>query len=217
MNDPIEPSDWKRIRFKNNKAWMALDSSEKPIVRNGKYLVKYKLDQEYEYWVNPENVRALDDPLPKPRPSGAAKTKSKKSRAPKNNPDAVQIYTDGASSGNPGPSGIGIVLDFQGRRKEISRYIGKATNNIAELEAVRSALLHLKRKDLPVQIHTDSSYVYGLLTLGWKAKKNPELVEDIRRILRTFADVTFVKVRGHAGHPENELADRLARKAVEGK
>jgi len=222
MNDPTEPSDWKRVRFKQNKAWLAMDAGEKPIVQNGKYLIKYRLDQDYHYWVNPENVRSLSDSGPKPQRSSASQSPARRSKkpateAPSNDPDTVRIFTDGASSGNPGPSGIGIVLDYQGHRKEISRHIGIATNNIAELEAVRSALQHLKRKDIPVQIHTDSSYVYGLLTQGWKAKKNPELVEAIRRLLDAFANVSFIKVRGHAGHPENELADRLARKAAEGK
>lgn len=219
MTSPLEPVDWKRIRFKRNKAWMGMDSDGNPVTKNGKLLIKYRLDQDYTYWVNPENVRALEDPLPEAQRPRPAKPKVRDFHPPEDNdPDTIRIYTDGASSGNPGPSGVGVVLDFRGHRKEISRYIGMATNNIAELEAVRTALQHLTRRDVPVRIYTDSSYVHGLLSQGWKARKNPDLVEDIRRRLKGYRDVAFIKVRGHAGHPENELADRLARRAVaEGK
>ncbi|HHP7234285.1 MAG TPA: ribonuclease HI [Desulfobacterales bacterium] len=213
MND-FDPADWKRIRFKRNKAWMAIDTAGNPVRKNGKFVIKYRLDQDDTYWVNPENVRSLDDPLPEPKSSSPSRSKVQDTPPEDTDPDTVRIYTDGASSGNPGPSGVGVVLDFRGHRKEISRYIGMATNNIAELEAVRTALQQLKRRDVPVRIYTDSNYVYGLLSQGWKAKKNPELVEDIRRRLKDYRRVTFIKVRGHAGHPENELADGLARKAV---
>lgn len=209
-----EKANWKRVRFKQNKAWMATEADGSPVLKNGKFLIKYRLDQDYQYWVNPENVRSLEDPCPEPERSTCTNSPPPAPRQTEDDPNAVRIYTDGASSGNPGPSGIGVVLDFQGHRKEISRYIGMATNNIAELEAVRAALQQLKRKDIPIRIYTDSNYVFGLLSQGWKARKNPELVADVRRILTAYADVRFIKVRGHAGHPGNELADRLARKAV---
>jgi len=126
----------------------------------------------------------------------------------------ICIYTDGASSGNPGPSGIGILLLYGGHEKEISKYIGPATNNIAELEAIRLALLELKRTDLPVKIFTDSSYAYGVLTLGWKAKKNAELVKSIKKIISKFTKLKFHKVKGHAGIDGNERANDLATSAV---
>ena len=87
-------------------------------------------------------------------------------------PDCIRIYADGASSGNPGPSGIGVLLRYREHEKEISRNIGLGTNNIAELEAIRTGLLEVKNPDLPVRVYTDSGYAYGLLTLGWKARKN---------------------------------------------
>mgnify|MGYP000108709904 CR=1 FL=1 len=67
----------------------------------------------------------------------------------------------------------------------------------------------------PVVVHTDSRYAWGLLTQGWKAKQNQELVEEIREVMMQFSNLRFVKVKGHAGHPENERADRLAVAAVE--
>ena len=127
----------------------------------------------------------------------------------------VQIYTDGACSGNPGPAGAGVLLEYQGTQLLLSKYLGTGTNNIAELTAVKMALEAMKDRNRPVDLHSDSSYVIGLLTKNWKARQNTELVEEIRRLLSGFRDVRFIKVKGHAGIAKNELADELARKAVE--
>jgi ribonuclease HI len=129
--------------------------------------------------------------------------------------DAVLAFTDGASSGNPGPSGIGVLLRYKDKEKSISRFIGQATNNIAELTAIQTALLEIKNKKLPVRIFTDSSYARGVLSLGWKAQKNKELIQAIQKTMTGFRDVKLVKVKGHAGVPENEEADRLAVAAIE--
>lgn len=218
MRDP-DPNQvkWRRMRFKNNKVWQATDHNGRPLSKNGKVLIKYQLEQDYEYWVNPVNLAPVDStsaakPIPlrgKPRPASSSE---KAVTPPALN--TVHIYTDGASSGNPGPSGIGVVLVYGEKTKEISKFIGNTTNNVAELEAIRTALRELKRRNLPVRIYTDSSYALGVLSLGWKAQKNKELVEAIRDLLAGLADVTFVKVRGHSGHEQNERADHLARAAI---
>ena len=210
-----EKPQWRRMRFKNNKVWMATDSSGRPIQQKGKFLIKYQLEQEHEYWVNPANVSSLDAETGAPRirrPSTEGERPSPE--ATKTDDDAVHIYTDGASSGNPGPAGIGVVLEYKGKVKEISKFIGHATNNVAELEAIRAGLLELRQKNLPVIVYTDSSYAHGVLSLGWKARKNSELVDAIRKLLGAVKDVRLVKVRGHAGHRQNERADQLARTAV---
>ena len=126
----------------------------------------------------------------------------------------VLVYTDGASSGNPGPSGIGVFFKYQSHEKELSKYIGIATNNIAELEAIKAGLLDLKNTDKSVRVFTDSSYAYGLLTLGWKPKKNIPLVQEIKKIILNFKDLNFIKVKGHAGDEGNERADALATSAI---
>ncbi len=211
---------WLRMQFKNNKVWVAVGKDGRPAIENGKVLIKYRLDQDYQYRVNPANLRPLDAV----RVSGeiGAKPSSPTDRTCPDGSDAqefdsgrvVRIFTDGASSGNPGPSGIGVVLEYGDRTKEISKYIGQATNNIAELEAIRAGLLELKVKRFPVRIYTDSSYAYGVLTLGWKPRKNREVIAGIRRLMEEFCDVKLVKVKGHAGHRQNERADDLARSAV---
>ena len=107
-----------------------------------------------------------------------------------------------------------VVMRFGKYEKEISEYIGLATNNIAELKAIQAGLRALKRTSLPVQIFTDSRYAYGVLALGWKAKANSELVDSIKKTMRKFKAVKIIKVKGHAGHKENERADFLATSAI---
>jgi len=128
--------------------------------------------------------------------------------------EPIVIYTDGACSGNPGPAACAAALIYQGREKKASRYLGIGTNNVAELEAVRLALSMLKRKDVPIDLHTDSTYVIGVLTKGWKAKANQQLIAEIKALAERFSDLRLVKVAGHAGVPLNELVDQMARDAV---
>jgi ribonuclease HI len=131
---------------------------------------------------------------------------------------AFHVYTDGACTGNPGPMGLGVViLDLNGAptRRELSEYLGVGTNNIAELTAILRGLEVLPR-DRPVVIYSDSAYAIGLLSQNWKAKANQELVARLRLLLREFPAVRFVKVAGHAGVPENERCDELARNAITG-
>lgn len=213
---------WKRMQFKKNKVWLATDNNGKPIERRGKVLIKYQINQDYEYWVHKNGVRPIDSSqLEKKEKKKKSQKKQKSKIAEKSDQlnemipsDAICIYTDGASSGNPGPSGIGILLRFGKHEKEISKYIGIATNNIAELEAIKIGLLELKKTNLPVRVFTDSSYVYGMLTLGWKPKKNIKLVKSIKESMLKFNDLKLIKVKGHANIEGNVKADSLATSAI---
>src|SRR5262244_1793599 len=127
----------------------------------------------------------------------------------------ILAYTDGACTGNPGPMGIGVVLLSGLHRKEISEYLGpRGTNNIAELTAIERALEAIRDRNRPVIVYSDSSYAIGVLSSGWKAKANRELVERIRALVERFPNLRFVKVAGHAGVAENERCDQLAREAI---
>jgi ribonuclease HI len=201
--------EWKRMRFKKNKVWLAVDRFGKPVEENGKVLIKYQLDQTHEYWVRKSNIKALD-----PDPATTQKTESNSTVAQTGNKEGILIFTDGASSGNPGPSGIGVVLRSGKYEKEISEYIGLATNNIAELKAIQVGLQAVKKTDLPVRILTDSRYAYGVLALGWKAKANREMVQSIKKTMMKFKNLKIVKVKGHAGDEGNERADFLATSAI---
>jgi len=211
---------WIRMQFKKNKVWVATNGSNKLLVKNGKVLIKYQLKQDYEYWVHERSVGPIDPGQSKKsvkkKPAQKRKGKTKPFKEPIPH-DTVCIFTDGASSGNPGPSGVGVLLKYGEHEKEISKYIGIATNNIAELEAINTGLLELKKTDMPVRIFTDSSYAYGLLALGWKARANQDLVKSIREMISKFKDLKIIKVKGHAGHAENERADFLATSAIKNK
>lgn len=128
--------------------------------------------------------------------------------------DALIVYTDGACTGNPGPAGVGVVIIDGGERREISEYLGQGTNNIAELTAIARALAEIADRERPVRLYTDSSYAIGLLTKNWKAKANQELVAELRATVARFPRLRFIKVKGHAGVPENERADQLAVDAI---
>ena len=126
----------------------------------------------------------------------------------------IVAYTDGACSGNPGPAGIGVVLVCGDHRREISEFIGAGTSNIAELMAIVHALEAIKDRAREVVLHTDSSYAIGVLSKGWKAKANVELIAKTRVLVGGFANLKFQWVPGHAGVAENERCDELARAAV---
>jgi ribonuclease HI len=220
-------TEWKRMRFRGNKVWLSIDRNEKPVVKNGKVLIKYQIGQDYEYWVHEKSIKPLEPSHSNEKPFEKKYTKGKAEKKPMVkikgqsepitetvNRDAVCIFTDGASSGNPGPAGIGAVLKFGEHEREISKYIGVVTNNIAELEAIRMALLELKTTELPVRLYTDSSYALGVLVLGWKARKNVDLVTSTQEIIKRFKDLKIIKIKGHAGHTENERADFLATQAI---
>lgn len=126
----------------------------------------------------------------------------------------IEIYTDGATSGNPGPSGLGVILRWGPYHREIYQFLGQGTNNIAELTAIKVGLEAVKKRDMPVRIFTDSQYSIGVLTGAYKAKSNRQLIMEIQALMATFPDLKLEKVRGHSGNPLNERADELARKAV---
>lgn len=216
-------SSWKRMSFKGNKVWAAVDENGLFIEQGGKIRIKYNLKQNYTYWINKENLRPEDEAVKKGAKTGSKtgkkknRTKSSKSSAPEPiqvNENHITIFTDGASSGNPGPAGIGIYMKYRDREKEHSEFIGTATNNIAELTAIKRAFELIKRTDIPVRLYTDSTYCQGVLVKGWKARENRELILGIKELIGKFSDLKILKVKGHAGIKENEIADRLATDAT---
>lgn len=140
-------------------------------------------------------------------------------------PKGVTIYTDGACSGNPGPGGWGAILTYGKNVKELHGGEAHTTNNRMELTAAIKALEALKRP-MSVTLYTDSQYLRQGITqwlAGWKRKnwttstKQPVKNEDLWRELDQLAATHTIDwrwVKGHAGHPENERADELARMGV---
>lgn len=137
----------------------------------------------------------------------------------------IDLYTDGACSGNPGPGGWGAILRHNGREKELSGKDPATTNNRMELMAVIEGLAALNER-CAVTVHTDSKYIVDGVTKylrNWKAKgwktadrkdvKNIDLWLRLDGLLSQH-NVQWLWVKGHSGHPENDRADRLAREAI---
>lgn len=134
--------------------------------------------------------------------------------------DSIVCFTDGACKGNPGRAGCGVLIQLpNGREIEHSRYLGEATNNIAELSAILDVLKIIEEENIPdgvvIEICTDSKYVQGVLSLGWKAKTNRELIMNIKQRMKNRGNIQLHWVAGHAGIPQNERADALAVAALE--
>lgn len=139
--------------------------------------------------------------------------------------DMVELFTDGACSGNPGPGGWGALLRYKGTEKELSGAEPDTTNNRMELMAAIEGLRAIKRT-CPVTIYTDSKYVLqgvtewmdGWKSRGWKtADKKPVKNQDLWMALDTQVarhNIKWIWVKGHAGHVENERVDELARMAI---
>lgn len=130
----------------------------------------------------------------------------------------IYLFTDGASSGNPGPGGFGAILRCGSYEKELSGGFIRTTNNRMELLAVITGLEAIRWDNADVEVWSDSSYVVNAVNEGWLANwerkrfakvKNPDLWQRFLAIYRKH-HVVFHWLKGHAGHPENERCDRLA-------
>jgi ribonuclease HI len=234
---------WKRVSFKGAEVLARCDAAGKLLAQSGRVEIRYRPEDARAYHAALTNLEERSDSpvlpdetcveLPASEHTGAelrarSRRTTKASRpsaierarpeiassGKARSPDELVAYTDGACSGNPGPAGVGVVLIDRGRTRELSVYLGIATNNIAELTAIELALEAVDDPSRPVRVHTDSQYSIGVLTLGWKAKANQELVQRLRARLATLSDVRLIYVRGHAGVPLNERADALAVQAV---
>lgn len=138
----------------------------------------------------------------------------------------VEIFTDGACSGNPGPGGYGVILKYNGHSKELSAGYKNTTNNRMELMAIIKGLEALK-EPCEVTVYSDSRYIVDAINKGWvqrwaanhwmrnkkEAAKNIDLWERLLKLLKHHR-VTFNWVKGHAGHEENERCDQLAVQAA---
>ncbi len=143
-----------------------------------------------------------------------------------NNNETVEIFTDGACRGNPGPGGWGVLLRYKDNEKQLKGAEAETTNNRMELMAAIVGLESLKRSSR-VQLTTDSTYVKNGINQwihnwkknGWKtaAKKPVKNVDLWQRLDKAIAehDISWAWVKGHSGHRENEIADQLANEAID--
>ncbi|MDI9337639.1 MAG: ribonuclease HI [Alphaproteobacteria bacterium] len=135
----------------------------------------------------------------------------------------IELYTDGAALGNPGPGGYGFILIFKDKKKEVSAGYRLTTNNRMELLAVIEGLKALKILDIPIKIYSDSRYVIDSITLKWvdkwvktnfKDKKNADLWKEFLKISKPFKHIEYFWVKGHADNVFNNQCDILATQAA---
>ena len=141
-------------------------------------------------------------------------------------PNQIHIYTDGASRGNPGPGGYGVVLMYNSHKKELSKGFKKTTNNRMELMAVIAAVQALTKIHLPITVYSDSQYVVRAVEEGWLkkwiatdfkgGKKNKDLWVAYHNLAKKL-QIKFIWVKGHANNPYNNRCDELATAAADGK
>ncbi len=196
------------------------------LTQGGRVEIRYKPNDGRAYRAAVANLtpkpggRLLPDdacaPAEVAAPAAGARTKSAAGSTAAPAVSAQWIaYTDGACSGNPGPAGSGMVVIAPGGKiHEGFEYLGHATNNVAELTAVLRGAECIPADATTAAVMTDSKYAIGVLTKGWKAKVNQELIARIRQVLAGRRQLRLVYVPGHSGVPMNERADELAREAV---
>jgi ribonuclease HI len=208
---------WMRHKLRDAEVWAKVDAGGALIADPaGRVEVVYKNQPGAKvYRASARNLAPLGgDPVEIEVGDKAPERGSAPSPAAAAPKDAIHVWTDGACTGNPGPAGIGVVVIDGAARREIGEFLGEGTNNIAELTAIERGLEVVADPKRPVIVYSDSAYAIGLLSKSWKAKANVELVARIRALTSRFADLRFVKVAGHAGVPENERCDELARTAI---
>lgn len=201
----------KEMYFKGRRVFVEVNDSGEFVLDDGRARMRYRADDERMY--NPWPSNLSDQPQ---KTAAVASPKKQTARVDPVNPDSIVAYTDGACLGNPGPAGLGYVVKYpDGKQIRRGEPIGHGTNNVAELTAILRVLELVDERGRPLVIHTDSSYSIGVLTQGWKARANTDLIYGIRNVMKSFARLELRKVKGHAGIPENELVDELARTAAE--
>jgi len=217
---------WRPMALRSAEVLARCDENGELAVRGGRVEIRYKPNDGRAYFAAASNLEPPDGPLriepddfcgdAEPVQKAKAGSGASTSGAAPTRPEADEllVYADGACSGNPGPAGLGVVALWDDQRRELSEYIGEATNNIAELTAVLRALELARDIGRPLRLYTDSQYAMGVLTKGWKAKANKALVAQIRDLLEQHSTTELFHVRGHRGVELNEVADELAVRAV---
>lgn len=223
---------WVRATLRGQRIYARANADGSLAIAGGKVEIRYKPNDGRMYQAAAKNLESVEpEILPddtcasaeapvKPAATNAAEKRAPKAAradspaaVPSATADRTPIYTDGACTGNPGPSGLGVVVVLPEARIELSEYLGEGTNNIAELTAILRGIEEGPTEGHLV-IHTDSQYAIGVLSKNWKPKKNVELIADIRDRMKARKKISFVYVPGHAGVALNERCDQLARDAI---
>jgi ribonuclease HI len=219
---------WIEAMLRGQKVLAKAGADGALVAEQGRVEVRYKPNDGRAYRAAAGNLVVAPNPTVLPEetcgPAGAAPSKNDaaaksdavaKSAAVPVGKDTWVAFTDGACSGNPGPAGAGfVVIEPGGKTREGYCFIGaSSTNNVAELTGVLRALEAIPAEAASILVKTDSKYAIGVLSKGWKAKANQELVAETKRLVQSRR-ARLEYVPGHAGVSMNERADELAREAV---
>lgn len=130
----------------------------------------------------------------------------------------IHIFTDGSAKRNPGQCGSACILLYNEYRKNMKKYLGYDTNNVAELTAIKMGLEAVKKekRQIPIIIYSDSQYCIGVLSMNWRTKRNFSLIRDMKILIEKFDNIQFKKVKAHNGVKYNEEVDKLAKEAASG-
>ncbi len=231
---------WRYAQLRGNRVLVKVGSDGAPAGQAGRVEIRYKKEDPRAYRAAIGNLELeegawLEDSAVVEGAPVADKAATKSATSKKSAPGTTSgtkgattfdgsaglpekawiAYTDGACSGNPGPAGSGfVVISPEGRAVEGYEFLGTSTNNVAELTGILRAVEIVPKESGPLVIFTDSSYAIGVLSKGWKAKVNQQLIETIRTALRAHGKTELRYVPGHKGVPLNERADELARGAI---
>jgi ribonuclease HI len=221
------------MRLRNAEVFARCDESGELVSKGGRVEIRYKPNDGRAYFASASNLKPSansskiepdsfcgpGEAVKKPSKSSMNASSSEAASRPPVKPegDELLVYADGACSGNPGPAGVGAVALWGDQKRELSEYIGEATNNIAELTGILRAVELAHEVGRPLRLYTDSKYSIGVLTQGWKVRANKELVAKVRQALDAHSDAKLFHVRGHQGVRLNEHADELAVRAVQSK
>ena len=222
---------WLRMLLSNKiKIFVPVDEHLIPIQENGLVKFKYQLSQEQFYSSAASKItyisgqEAISDEKAEEMASKPKRTPKKSKSSVSSSvvelppppdfktplpPNTIVIYTDGGADPNPGEAASGVVLLFGHHALEIWEYLGKSTNNIAELTAILRALQNVKNKDVPILLYSDSAYSIGVLTGRMKPKTNLDLIAEIRSEMARCRSLQLLKVQAHVGIEHNERVDRL--------
>lgn len=221
---------WLRMLFKKKiKVYVLIDENLTPITNsNGLASFRYQKHSNAPlYSTPPSSLSPLDGAVPfndetalsleeiqKPQRKQHTAVTSIPDTIP---PNTIVIYTDGGASPNPGPAACAFLMMFGPHSLEFWEYLGNATNNIAELTAILRAVEHIKNKNLPILLYSDSNYALDVLSGKKNAAKNKELVAQTRAELAKCPQLHLLKVKAHIGITHNEHVDQLVALARDSK
>ena len=205
-----------RHRLRDADVWAKVDANGALVTdRDGRVEIVYKpVSGAKTYRAGARNLSAPSGPALDLVVGEAAPEKPAAGQPSKIPADAIHIWTDGGAQPNPGPCASAAVIVDGEQRTEHTRYLGDGTNQVAELTAILMGLQQVEGRERAVIIYSDSQWSIDMLTKGWKAKKNVELVSELRGVCREFKDLRFVKVLAHSGIPLNERCDALVNDTI---